>query len=118
VAIAPRHILSDRAGLLDTLEKSALEKSATDPPDVGGTLESTSNLSRRPQIEADAAQCLAEVIESAQLRDAGISVTLRIQVPCSRAGVRTGSVLGLTRSKGGAEGTCGVGGKALNPAVL
>ena len=92
VAIAARHILSDRAGLLEALEKSGI-----DSPDVRATLESASNLLRRLQIEADGAACLAEVIERVELRDDGISVTLRIQVPCSRAGVRTSSILNLSR---------------------
>jgi hypothetical protein len=48
------------------------------------------------QIEAEAAY-LIEVIDRAELRDDGISVTLRIQVHCSRAGVRTSSILKLSR---------------------
>ena len=92
VTIAARHMLSDRAGLLETLEKSGI-----DSPDVRATLESTSNLLRRLQTETDNEVSLAEVIDRIQLRDDGISVTLRIQVPCSRAGVRTGSILNLSR---------------------
>jgi len=92
VAIATRHILSDRAGLLNALEKSGI-----DSPDVRATLESTSNLLQQLQNEADAAACLVESIERAELRDDGISVTLRIEVPCSRAGVRTSSILNLSR---------------------
>ncbi len=92
VAIAARHILSDRASLLETLEKSEI-----DSPDIRATLETTSNLLRRLQNEADATAGLVEVIDRAELRDDGISVTLRIQVPCSRAGVRTGSILNLSR---------------------
>ena len=92
VAIAARHILIDRASLLETLEKSEI-----DSPDIRATLESTSNLLRRLQNEADATAGLVEVIDRAELRDDGISVTLRIQVPCSRAGVRTGSILNLSR---------------------
>jgi site-specific DNA recombinase len=92
VTIAARHMLSDCAGLLEALDKSEI-----DSPDVRATLESASNLFQRLQNEADAAACLAEVIDRAELRDDGISVTLRIQVPCSRAGVRTNSILNLSR---------------------
>jgi DNA invertase Pin-like site-specific DNA recombinase len=92
VTIAARHMLSDRAGLLE-----ALEKSGVDSPDVRATLETTSTLLRQLQIEAEATACLVEVIDRAELRDDGISVTLRIQVPCSRAGVRTSSILNLSR---------------------
>src|SRR5208337_451460 len=80
VAIAARHMLSDRAGLLEALEKSGI-----DSPDVRATLESASNLFRRLHSEADTADCLVESIERSELRDDGILVTLRIEVPCSRA---------------------------------
>ena len=53
VAIAARHILSDRTGLLEALEKSGI-----DSPDLKATLESASNFSRRLQNEADAAAAL------------------------------------------------------------
>ena len=92
VAIAARHILSDRAGLLATLEKSGI-----DSPDVRGTLESASNLLRQLQNEADTGACLVESIERVELHDDGISVTLRIDVSCSRAGVRTSGILNLSR---------------------
>ncbi len=91
VTIAARHMLSDRAGLLE-----ALEKSGVDSPDVRATLESTANLLRQLQIEADSA-CLTDVIDKVHLRDDGISVTLKIQVPCTPAGVRTNSVFNLSR---------------------
>ena len=91
VAMAARHILSDRAGTLEALEKSEL-----DSPDVRATLESASNLSRRLQNEADKAACLVEIIVRVELRDDGIAVTLGIQVPCSLAGVRTSSILKLS----------------------
>ncbi len=91
VAIAARHILGDRAGLLETLEKSGI-----DSPDVGATLESTSNLLRQLQIEADSMACLTDVIDRVHLRDDGTSVALRIQVPCSHVGVRTRSILNLS----------------------
>src|SRR5208283_3128792 len=81
VTIAVRHILSDRAGLLDALEKSGI-----DSPDVRATLESAKHLFQRLQNEADAAACFVEIIERAELRDDGISVALKIQVPCSHAG--------------------------------
>jgi hypothetical protein len=92
VTIAARHMLSDRAGLLEALEKSGIAS-----PDVRATLESTTNLLRQLQIEAEATACLVEVIDRAELHDDGISVTLRIQVHCSRAGVRTSSILNLSR---------------------
>jgi len=92
VTIAARRMLSDRAGLLEALEKSGI-----DSPDVRATLESTSSLFQRLQDEADAAACLVESIERTELRDDGISVTLKIQVPCTRAGVRTNSILNLSR---------------------
>ncbi|MFZ0245187.1 recombinase family protein [Candidatus Binatus sp.] len=92
VTIAARHILNDRAGLLETLEKSGI-----DSPDVRATLELASNLFQRLQDQADAAACLVERIERAELRDDGISVMLRMEVPCSRAGVRTSSILNLSR---------------------
>src|SRR5215469_14806436 len=50
VAIAARHILSDRAGLVEAFEKSGI-----DSADLRATLESASNLSRRLQRGADAA---------------------------------------------------------------
>jgi len=91
VTIAARHMLSDRAGLLEALEKSGIDSS-----DLRATLESTSNLLRQLQIEAGSA-CLTDVIDRVHLRDDGISVTLKIQVPCSREGVRTNSIFNLSR---------------------
>ena len=76
VTIAARHMLSDRAGLLEALDKAGI-----DSPDVRATLESTSNLLQQVQIEADSMDCLTDVIDRVHLRDDGISVTLRIQVP-------------------------------------
>jgi site-specific DNA recombinase len=92
VAIAARHILRDRAGLLEALEKSGI-----DSPDLRATLESASNLSRRLQNEADAAVTLVAIVNRVELRDDGIAATLRIEVKCSRAGLRTGSDLDLSR---------------------
>jgi DNA invertase Pin-like site-specific DNA recombinase len=92
VTIAARHMLSDRAGLLEALEKSGI-----DSPDLRATLESTSNLLQHLRIEADSMDCLNDLIDRVHLRDDGISVTLRILVPCSRAGVRTSSVFNLSR---------------------
>ena len=92
VTIAARHILSDRAGLLEALEKSEI-----DSPDVRATIESASNLLRRLQNEGDATACPVELIARVELRDDGITVTIRIEVPCSRAGVRTSSILNLSR---------------------
>ena len=48
VAIATQHILSDRAGMLEMLERSGLQS-----PDLRTTIESTSALSRRLENEAD-----------------------------------------------------------------
>jgi hypothetical protein len=92
VALAARHILGDRAGLLEALEKSGIES-----PDVRATLESASNIWRRLQNEADAAACPVGIVGKVELRDDDISVTLGIEVPCSRSGVRTTSILNLSR---------------------
>jgi site-specific DNA recombinase len=92
VGIAARHILGDRAGLLEALEKSGLES-----PDISATLESASDLARRLQGEADATASLIQIVSRAELRDDGIAVTLGIEVLCSRTGVRTSSTLSLSR---------------------
>ena len=92
VRIAARHILSDRAGLLEALEKSGI-----DSPDLRAILDSASNLSRRLQNEADAAAALVEIVSKVEMRDDGITVTLRIEVQCSRAGLRTSNDLDLSR---------------------
>ena len=92
MTIASRRMLSDRASLLDALEKSGI-----DSPDVRATLESTSNLLRQLQIEANSMACLTDVIDRVHLRHDGICVALRIQVPCSREGVRTNSIFNLSR---------------------
>jgi site-specific DNA recombinase len=92
VAIAGRQILSDRAGLLEALETAEI-----DSPDVRATLESAAALFRRLENEGDAAACMVELIERVELRDDGISVAMKIQVPCSRIGARTSSVLSLSR---------------------
>jgi len=92
VAIAAQHILSDRAELLEVLERSQLQS-----PDVRGTLDATSALCRRLQNEAEARSCMAELIDRIELHGDGIRVTLHIQIPCWQAGVRTSSLLGLTR---------------------
>ena len=91
VAIAARHILSDRAGLLEALEKSGI-----DSPDLRATLESASNFSRRLQNEADAVAALVEIVSKVEMRDDGLTVTLRIEVQCSRAGLRTSCNLDLS----------------------
>jgi site-specific DNA recombinase len=92
LAIAARHILSDRAGLLEALEKSEI-----DSPDLRATLESGANLSRRLQNETDAAAALVEIVSKVEMRDDGIAVTLRIEVQCSHAGLRTSTNLDLSR---------------------
>jgi site-specific DNA recombinase len=91
VALAARHILSDRAGLLEAIEKSGI-----DSPDHRATLESASNLSRRLENGAEAAAALVEIVSKVEMRDDGITVTLRIEVPCTRAGLRTTSCLDLS----------------------
>jgi len=92
VAVAARHILSDRAGLLEALEKSEIES-----PDVRATLESTSHVSRRLKNEPDARACMHELIDRVELREDGIWISLRIEVPCTHAGVQTSSLLALSR---------------------
>jgi site-specific DNA recombinase len=92
VAIAAQHILSDRAGMLEVIEHSQLKS-----PDIRATLDSSIVLCRRLQGEADARTCMAEIIERIELCDDGIRVALKLTVPCSQAGVRTSSIVGLTR---------------------
>ena len=92
MAIATQHILSDRAGMLEILERSGLQS-----PDLRTTIESTSALSRRLENEADSKDCMVELVDRIELCDDGVRVTLKIRVPCSRAGVQTSSILGLSR---------------------
>jgi len=92
LAIALRHVLSDRAGLLEALEKSGI-----DSPDVRATLETVCSLLLCLEKQVDAADCMNEVMSRAELRGDGILVTLKLVVPCSHAGVRTTSVLSLSR---------------------
>ena len=92
VAAAARQILNDRAGLVEALQKSEIES-----PDTKATVESSAALSRRLAKQGDSGACLAELIDRVELCDDGVSVTLGIQVPCSRAGVRTTSFLTLSR---------------------
>jgi hypothetical protein len=40
---------------------------------------------------------MVELVDRIELCDDGIRVTLKIRVPCSRAGVQTSSILGLSR---------------------
>ena len=92
VAIATQHVLSDRAGMLETLERSGLQS-----PDIRTTIESTSAFSRRLENEADSRDCLVELLDRIELCDDGVRVTLKIRVPCSRAGVQTNSILDMSR---------------------
>jgi hypothetical protein len=92
VVIATQHILSDRAGMLEVLERSGLQS-----PDIRATIESTSALSRRLENEADAKTCMVEFVDRIELCEDGIRVTLKIWVPCSHAGVQTSSMLSLSR---------------------
>jgi site-specific DNA recombinase len=91
-AIAARQILNDRAGLLVDLKKSGIES-----PDLRATLETTSALCRRLENAAEVSACIAELVDRVELRDDGIAVTLKIQVPSSREGLQTSSVLNLSR---------------------
>ncbi len=91
VATAVGRILNDRAGLLDALQKSGIES-----PDARAALELGAVLSQRLAKEADAGACLVELVDRVVLRDDGVSVTLAIQVPCSRGGARTISLLKLS----------------------
>jgi len=92
VAIGMRLILSDRPGLLQSLEQSEI-----DSPDVGALLESLSTFLKPENNQLDEANSLDEIIGRVQLRDDGISITLGIEISCSRAGTRTASRLNLTR---------------------
>ena len=40
---------------------------------------------------------MAELIDRIELHDDGIKIALKIQVPCAHSGVRTSSILGLSR---------------------
>src|SRR6266853_2186337 len=62
VAIATQHILSDRAGMLEVLERSGLQS-----PDIRATIESTSALSRRLENEADSKDCMVELVDRIEL---------------------------------------------------
>jgi len=92
VAIGVRLILSDRPGLLQSLEQSGIES-----PDVGALLESLSTFLKPESNQSDASKSLDELICRVQLRDDGISIALGIEIPCSRAGIRTASRLNLSR---------------------
>jgi hypothetical protein len=91
-AIAAQRILSDHAALLEVIEHAQLKT-----PDIRNTIDSASALCRRLQDQADARTCMAEIIDRIELCDDGIRVTLKLTVPCSQAGVRTSSMVGLTR---------------------
>ena len=74
-----------------------LERSGLQSPDISAAIESTFALSRRLENEADSKDCMVELVDRIELCDDGVRVTLRIRVPCSRAGVQTSSILGLSR---------------------
>jgi site-specific DNA recombinase len=124
VAIAAQHILSDRAGMLEVIEHSQLKS-----PDIRATLDSSIVFCRRLQDEADARTCMAEIIDRIELCDDGIRVSLKLTVPCSQAGVRTSSIVGLTRfvplamKRRGVETRIVIGGgveppRTVDPALL
>ena len=92
VAIAAQQILSDRAAMLEVIERSQLKA-----PDIRGTLDSSSVLCLRLQDQADARTCMSEIIDRIELCDDGLRVTLKLTVSCSQAGVRTSSIVALTR---------------------
>jgi site-specific DNA recombinase len=91
VSSAARNTLNDPAGVLEALEKSGI-----DSPDVRSTLASTADHYRQLENQPDAAACMVKLIDRVELRDDGISVTLKVRVPCYRAGVRTSSILALS----------------------
>jgi len=99
VAIATRHILSDRAGMLEVLEWSWLQSL-----DIIAIIESTSALSRRLENEANSKDCMVEFVDRIELCDDGVAVTLKIRVSCFRAGVQTSSILGLSSAQRNALG--------------
>jgi hypothetical protein len=90
--MAAQHLLSDRAELVEALERLPLQ-----PPDVRGTLDAASALCGRLQNEADARACMAELIDRIELHDDGMRMTLKIQVPCAHAGVMASGALELSR---------------------
>jgi site-specific DNA recombinase len=92
VAIATQQILSDRVGMLEVIEHSQLKA-----PDIRAALDSSMVLGRRLQDEAEARTCMAEIIERIELSDDGIRIRLKLTVPCSRAGVRTHSMVSFIR---------------------
>jgi hypothetical protein len=74
-----------------------LERSGLQSPDISAAIESTFALSRRLENEADSKDSMVELVDRIELCDDGLRVTLRIRVPCSRAGVQTSSILCLSR---------------------
>ena len=72
VAIATQHILSDRAGMLEVVERSGLQS-----PDLRTTIESTSAFSRRLENQANTKACMVELIRRIELSNDGVRVTLR-----------------------------------------
>ena len=100
-AISARQILNNRVGLLEALEKSEI-----DSPDARATLKSTSALSHRLENAAEVSACIAEIVDRVDLHNDAIAVTIKIQVPCSCEGVRTTSILNLSRLFVRAVWTC------------
>ena len=78
--------------MLEVLEWSWLQSL-----DIIAIIESTSALSRRLENEADSKDCMVELVDRIELCDDGVRMTLKIPVPCSRAGVQTSSILSLSR---------------------
>ena len=74
-----------------------IERSQLKAPDIRATLDSSIVFCRRLQDEADARTYMAEIIDRIELCDDGIRVSLKLTVSCSQAGVRTSSIVGLTR---------------------
>jgi site-specific DNA recombinase len=93
VAIATRHILSDRAGMLEVLEWLWLQS-----PDIIAIIESTSALSRRLENEADSKDCMVELVDRIELCDDGVGVTLKIRFPVSARRCRRAAFLGCPAS--------------------
>jgi site-specific DNA recombinase len=92
VTLAAQQILSDRAGLLEVIDQARLNTA-----DIRDTIDLTAALCRRLQDESETRSCLAEIIDRVELCDDGMRVALKLTVPCSHAGIRADSTIGLTR---------------------
>ena|SRR5208282_2979684 len=80
---------------MPTESHSSLSHSSSTPRPRWADLRSTSCCPS--QDEADATASFVEIISKVELRSDGIAVTLGIEVPRSRAGVRTSGILKLSQ---------------------